>query len=166
MWSEGSRLLPQPKALVQPLRSSSSSRTPRSVGASDVESGQVSRSNSRAARFLPSVRIRPRARVQGYRGGIYARDASMSPSSITRSLSLIFFYVFWGSVILQLINVILLSTKDTADVTQKVAWLVVFTIIIQIPQVLVTVIGTFYLLRCVAYARLPSPWPAGYRGAV
>ena len=40
--------------------------------------------------------------------------------SITKSLSLTFFYVFWGSVILQLINVILLSTKDTADVTQKV----------------------------------------------
>jgi len=73
-------------------------------------------------------------------------------------LKLKFFYLFWASVILQLSNLILLSTRSTIEEADRVTWVLVCTFVLQIPQILIIVFGTSLLLRNLSFVSLRDAW--------
>lgn len=73
-------------------------------------------------------------------------------------ISLQFFYLFWGSVILQLCNLILLSTRTSVEETSHVTWVLVCTFLLQFPQILIMICGSSLLLRNLSFVSLRDAW--------
>eukprot|EP00941_MAST-03F_sp_MAST-3F-sp1_P000479 g479.t1 len=71
-----------------------------------------------------------------------------------KALSSIFFHIFFVSVLLQVLNVGILSTKMSASMTHKNFFLAACTFVFQIPQVLLMLYGNFTIMRYLNYASL------------